>query len=112
MKYLLVLFLFISLSSVGQPIRSGIYTFKYCDIEYNKCLSTCKVVVKGYSITVYATRKLAKSITNTKDEDILEKGTLVKTKQGRWIIKNSKKNILTEEEFHYVDFKKREFWRF
>lgn len=112
MKYLIVPFLLISFSTVGQPIKSGTYIFKYCDIEYNLCLSTCKVVVKGYSITVYATKELAKSITGTKNGDILKKGILVKNQNRKWIIKNPKEKILLEEDIHYIDFKKREFWRF
>jgi hypothetical protein len=112
MKYLFVLFLLISFSTFGQPIKSGTYIFKYCDIEYNKCLSTCKVVIKGYSITVYATEELSESITGIKIGDILEKGTLVKNKKGNWTIKNKEKIKVTEEEFLYIDFKKREVWRF
>lgn len=112
MKYLIVPFLLISFSTVGQPIKSGTYIFKYCDIEYNLCLNTCKVVVKGYSITVYATKELAKSITGTKNGDILKKGILVKNQNRKWIIKNPKEKILLEEDIHYIDFKKREFWRF
>ncbi len=111
MKYLLVLFLLISLNSVGQPIKSGNYIFQYCDIEYDSCLNTCKVVVKGYSITVYATKELAKSITGTKDGDILKKGILTKNKKGEWIIKDSKEKP-AEDDLHYINFKKRQFWRF
>lgn len=76
------------------------------------CLSTCKVVVKGYSITIYATKDLAKSITGTNAGDILEKGALVKTKEGRWTIKSLKENTDIEKEFLFINFKKREFWRF
>ncbi len=112
MKYLLILFLLVSLNSVGQPIKSGTYILKYCDIEYNKCLSNCKVVVKGNSITVYATKDLEKSITGTKDGDILKKGILLKNKKGRWIIKDTKDKSPTEEDIHYIDFNKREFWTF
>ena len=112
MKYLLTSFLFISLSAFGQPIKSGTYIFKYCDIEYNKCLSNCKVVVKGHSVSVYATKELAASITGTKNGDILEKGTLVKNKKGKWIIKNSNTKTQTGEDLLYIDFKKREIWRY
>lgn len=112
MKYLFILFLLVSLNSIGQPIKSGTYIFKYCDIEYNKCLSNCKVVVIGYSITVYATKELAESITGTQKGDILEKGTLIKNKKGKWTIKNPKSNTYTEEDILYIDFKKREVWRF
>lgn len=115
MKYLFILFVFfliISLSTVGQPIKSGTYIFKYCDIEYNMCLSTCKVVVKGYSITIYATNELAKSVTGINKGDILAKGKLAKNKQGMWTIKDPKTKSLPEEEFLYINFKKREFWLF
>lgn len=112
MRYLFILFLLVSLNSIGQPIKSGTYIFKYCDIEYNKCLSTCKVVIKGYYITIYATKELSKSITGITNGDILEKGTLVKNEKGKWTIKNPKSNTLTEEEIVYIDFKKREIWRF
>jgi hypothetical protein len=111
MKWLFALFFFVSLNNFGQPIKSGIYTFKYCDIEYNKCLSTCKVVIKGYVVTIYATKELAKQITGIKTGDILIKGLLTKDKKGKWVIKD--KTIVTspEEEIHYIDFLKKEFWR-
>lgn len=112
MKCLFIYFLLINLTSVGQPIKSGTYIFKYCDIEYNRCLSTCKVVVKGFSITVYATKDLAKSITGTKQGDIIKSGILAKNKKGEWIIKNPKDKIPDKEDIHYINFRKREFWNF
>jgi hypothetical protein len=101
-----------SLSSVGQPIKSGTYIFKYCDIEYNKCLSTCKIVAKGNYITIYATKNLAESITDTKNGDILKKGILLKNNKGEWIIKDPKVKTTDDEDIDYINFKKREFWRF
>lgn len=115
MKYfiaLIVFFLIISFRTFGQPIKSGTYIFKYCDIEYNLCLSTCKVVINGNSIKIYATKELAKSITGTNKGDILAKGKLVKNKQDMWTIKDPNTKSLPEEEFLYINFKKREFWRF
>ncbi|NCU05434.1 MAG: hypothetical protein GXC73_15800 [Chitinophagaceae bacterium] len=112
MKYLFLLFLLVGLHSNSQPIKSGTYIFKYCDIEYNKCLSTCKIVVKGYSITVYATKELAKAITGTSTGDIIKKGILTKNKKGEWIIKDSKEKTPDTEDIHYLNFRKREFWRY
>lgn len=112
MKYILTLSLLISLHSNGQPIKSGTYIFKYCDIEYNMCLSTCKVVVKGYSITVYATKDLAKSVTGTNPGDIIKKGILTKNKKAEWVIRDPKEKTPDIEDIHYLDFRKREFWNF
>lgn len=112
MKYLLILALFISLQCIGQPIKSSTYIFKYCDIEYNMCLSTCKVVIKEYSITVYATKELAKSITGTKTGDIIKKGILTKNKKGEWVIRDPKEKKPDSEDIHYLNFRKREFWNF
>ena len=112
MKYLLILSLLVSLQSIGQPIKSGTYIFKYCDIEYNKCFNTCKVVVKGYLVTVYATKDLAKAITGTNTGDIIKKGILTKNKKGEWIIKDQKEKKPNIEDIHYLNFTKREFWNF
>lgn len=112
MKYLFILFLLISFQSSSQPLKSGTYIFKYCDLEYNRCLSTCKVVIKAYSITVYATTDLAKVITGTKPDDVLKKGKLVKNNNGEWVIKDLKENEQNTEDIYFINFKKREFWNF
>ena len=62
-----------NLISLSQIPKSGTYTFKYCDLEYHTCISTCRVVIKGDSITVYATKELAKNRTFTKEGDTLTK---------------------------------------
>ncbi len=45
--------------SFAQKLHSGTYIFKYCDYEYNKCLSTCKVIIIGNKIKLYALEGLS-----------------------------------------------------
>lgn len=115
-KVFLIYSLCLSLISFSQIPKSGIYIYKYCDAEYNKCLSTCKVVIKGNKITIYATKELSKSITNLKEGDIIDKGFILKHVSGKWIIghnlkdKNAKEIGGCSEGPTIIDFKKKEFW--
>ena len=88
---LLITFSTISLISFSQIPKSGTYTFKYCDLEYHNCISICKVVIKGDSITIYATKELAETRTFTKVGDIIDQGIILKHKSGKWIVGKSKK---------------------
>jgi hypothetical protein len=103
-----------SLISFSQIPKPGAYIYSYCDIEYNMCSATCKVVIKGSHITVYATKELAKTITGTREGDVLSKGLIIKHKSGRWIIGKSEKDKYTEEDeiFTTLDFQKKQYWRF
>lgn len=113
MKYFLLFLLLTGFQSNAQPVKSGTYLFKYCDIEYNKCISNCKVVIKGYHITIYATKELSASVTGFKSADIIEKGILIRNKKGKWTIKSSLNNEANDtENFLFLDFKTREFWCF
>ena len=113
---LLITFITISLISLSQIPKSGTYTFNYCDLEYHSCISTCKVVIKGDSITIYATKELAKNRTFTKDGEIIDHGIILKHKSGKWIIGESKKYVDAEgigvEGPSILDFKKKQYWRF
>lgn len=107
-RILLLTFIFLSLISSSQIPKSGTYIYKYCDIEYNKCLGVCKVVIRKNHITVYATVELAKQL-NCYAGEILNKGIIIKNKSGEWIIKPSK----DEEDSHTkIDFKKKQYWQF
>lgn len=108
MKIVLGFILLFSQGLYAQKLKNGSYLFKYCDLEYNQCISSCRVIIKKNTITVIATQKLSKDITGTKAGDILEKGHLVKNKKGKWTLKQYKNG----EEVFYIDFKKRECWRF
>lgn len=112
MKNLIICFLFFHFSSSAQPLKTGTYNFRYCDLEYNKCISTCKVIIKGNSISIIATKELSKLLTGISTGELLEKGTLVKTKTGKWTIKMTGEKITPEAELLYIDFKRREVWRF
>jgi hypothetical protein len=92
MKYYLFLMVVVLLYNTAdaQKLNSGTYIFKYCDLEYNRCLSTCKVVIKKDGITIYATKELAKAITDTKEGDIIDKGIILRHKTGKWIIGKSR----------------------
>ncbi|MBS1577447.1 MAG: hypothetical protein JST09_19270 [Bacteroidetes bacterium] len=55
-------------------------------MEYNRCIATCKVVIKGGKITIYATKELANTITGIREGGIIDKGLILKHKPGKWII--------------------------
>ena len=114
--YFVIVFLTMSLSSFSQKPKSGTYLYEYCDTEYNMCGSTCKVVIKGDGITIYATKELAKNRTFTKDGDIIDQGIILKHKSGKWIVGESKKDVDSEdiggEGPSIIDFKKKQYWRF
>ncbi|MES1221005.1 MAG: hypothetical protein ABUT20_36230 [Bacteroidota bacterium] len=112
----LIMLLVLHTSGNSQKFQSGNYIFKYCDLEYNSCLSTCKVVINKDRITVYATKELAKAITLTKPGDIIDKGIIIKHRSGKWIVGKSRKDVNAEnigvEGPAIIDFKKREYWAF
>lgn len=118
MKYIfsittcLVFFIFMN----GQHLRSGTYIFKYCDFEYNKCYGSCKVVIKGDSITVYATKELSERRTYTNDGDIIDRGIILKHTSGKWIIGKTRKDRYAKqigvEGPAILDFKKKQYWTF
>ena len=118
MKYIL-LFVVTSLISslcISQRLNTGTYTFNYCDLEYNSCPGTCKVVIKGDSITIYATKELAQRITLTQEGDIIDKGIILKHKSGKWIIGKTRKDVNAKEIGAggpaILDFKKKQYWTF
>ena len=104
------------LSCFGQRLNSGTYIFQYCDIEYNSCVGTCKVVIKKDSIIIYATKALSERITFTKEGDVIESGLILKHKSGKWIIgkslqdKNAKQ--IGAEGPPILDFRKKQYWTF
>ena len=96
---------------LAQIPNSGTYTYMYCDEEYNKCLSTCKIKIKNDSIWVYAPAGL----TGVKEGEVLEKGKLFKHKSGKWIIAASEKDkkckvVGSCEGPAWIDFKKKKFY--
>ncbi len=100
----------------GQKLKTGTYTFKYCDLEYNMCLGTCKVVIKRDSITIYATKELAQKITLIKEGDIIDQGIILKHTSGKWIIGKTRKDVYAKrigvEGPAIIDFKKKQYWTF
>ena len=81
-------------------------------MEYNMCSDSCRVVIQGNHITVYATKGLAKKITNTKEGEILSKGLIIKHKSGQWIIGKTENDKYAEDVFTTLDFKKKQYWQF
>ncbi|MEI9943964.1 MAG: hypothetical protein WDN26_07040 [Chitinophagaceae bacterium] len=118
MKYLLLLLTLILFHtfSIAQKFNSGTYTFNYCDLEYNRCLGTCKVVIEGDSITIYATKELAGRITLIKEGDIIDQGIVLKHKSGKWIVgkiqKDKNAKDIGIEGPAIIDFKKKQYWTF
>jgi hypothetical protein len=113
---LLLIFIFTGLLSFSQIPKSGIYTFRYCDLEYNKCLGSCKVVIKGNHIVLYATKELAENRTFTKEGDIVDQGIILKHKSGKWIIGKTRKDVNAKQIGvdgpPILDFKKKQYWTF
>ena len=114
---LIIAFFIIGITSFSQVPKSGIYIFKYCDLEYeNSCYSTCKVVIKKDSIIIYATKELAEHRTFTEEEDVIDRGILLKHTSGKWIIGKSKKDIHSKkigvEGPAIIDFKEKKYWTF
>jgi hypothetical protein len=111
---LAAILLYASVSS--QKLKTGTYTFRFCDLEYNSCVGDCKVVIRGDSITVYATKKLAATRTFTKEGDVIDRGIIIKHKTGKWIIGKTKKDVNAEnlgvEGPNIIDFTKKQFWTF
>lgn len=115
-RLLILIMSLLHLSSTAQKPGSGTYTFKYCDLEYNMCIGPCKVVIKGDSITIYASKELAIKITHTKEGDLLDLGLILKHKTGKWIVGKSSKDAESNEIGYdgpaILDFKKKQYWSF
>ena len=111
-----IIFIAIANIALSQFPKSGTYIYKFCDSEYNSCISTCKVVIKKDSIILYATKELAKNRTFTKEGDIIDQGIILKHTSGKWIVGNSKKDIdangIGVEGPSIIDFNKKQYWRF
>lgn len=114
--FLVIVLLNLGLNLFSQKPMSGTYTYKYCDNEYNRCISTCKVIINGDSIRIYATKELSERITLTKENDLIDEGIIVKHKSGKWIIGKSKNDKDAEgiggEGPSIIDFTKKEYWTF
>lgn len=100
----------------SQKLPTGVYIFNYCDLEYNKCISKCKVIIRNDSIAVYATKELARAITFTKEGDLIDRGIILQHKSGKWIIgqtlqdKNAKEIGAAGPPI--LDFRKKQYWTF
>jgi hypothetical protein len=87
------------------------------DLEYeNGCYSTCKIVIKGAHITVYATKDLSQRRTFTEAGDIIDQGTILKHKSGKWIIGKTQKDKYAKqigvEGPAILNFRKKQYWTF
>jgi hypothetical protein len=114
--FFVIVFLNLCLSSFSQKPKSGTYTYKYCDTEYRNCISTCRIIIKGDSIKIYATKALSERITLTKENELIEEGIIMKHKSGKWIIGKSKSDEDAEgiggEGPSIIDFTNKEYWTF
>jgi hypothetical protein len=110
--FLVLIQSFLEVSSIAQVPKNGTYIYNYCDIEYNKCLSKCKVKIKDNKIWVYAPPNLS----GIKEGELFESGTLYKHASGKWTILSAKdklsKKSADAELFIWIDFKKKQFWAF
>ena len=109
-KFIIFTFLNLIISiSFAQKLPSGTYIFKYCDYEYNKCLSTCRVVIIGNKIKLYEVDK-----SSMKKGSLLDNGFIKKNKSGKWVIekyfKTKTEKILYDESAPEINFKRKEIW--
>lgn len=108
---LLFISLFITNFSFAQIPKSGTYIYSFCDIEYKTCVSKCKVVIKGKKIWIYA----PSGLTGIKEGALFDSGMLVKHDSNKWIVSNRENNEESKnlgQPSSWVDFKKKQFWRF
>ncbi len=100
----------------AQKPESGTYTFEFCDLEYHMCMGPCKVVIKGDSITIYASKELEQKLTFIKEGDIMEQGLILKHKTGVWIIAKTIKDAETDQIGFdgpaRLDLRKKQCWRY
>ena len=95
----------------AQKPKSGTYVYKLCFNEWNKCMTTCKVIIKGDSIRVYAEKNLS-----VPKGEIIDQGIILKHKSGNWIIghnlkdKNAKEIGGCSEGPLIIDFKMKQVW--
>ncbi len=112
--FILMVILFPPFVNVNAQIpKSGIYIYKYCDEEYNKCLGNCKIKIKSNKIWIYAPANLS----GIKEGTLFESGTIYKHANGKWIIIHSEKDknaktIGGTEGPVWIDFKRKQFWAF
>lgn len=113
--FLFLMFSSVSLVSISQIPRSGSYIYRYCDMEYNKCLGTCKIVIKKDHVTVYATKELAGDNIGFKESDVIAKGIIAKGQSGKWVIVKNKQQATQKNHFEEplptLDFKNKQYWQ-
>ncbi len=100
-----ILFFLLSVSSFAQKPQSGVYKFKYFDLEYNKFHGTCKVIIRKDSIKVFAVEDC-----HRKAGELISEGTL-KKKNNRWIIVPFK-HLEDEGMDEYIDVNKKIFYTY
>ena len=114
-QFLLIPILLLALQIKGQVPKSGTYTYSIAFAEWNGKSNgaTCKVVIKGDSITVY--NNGTGNLTGKKGE-ILDHGIIMKHKKtGKYIIAHDKSDAETPEANGcegptVIDFNKKQFW--
>ncbi|MBK8522012.1 MAG: hypothetical protein WAT20_06480 [Ferruginibacter sp.] len=111
--FFIILAVFFCSVANAQIPKSGTYIYSYCDIEYNKCLSKCKIKIKGNKIWIYAPPNLS----GIKEGELFESGILSKHQSGKWTIIKPQKNKFAKPSnandiFVWIDFSKKQFWAF
>lgn len=74
-----------SICSIAQKPKDGIYTYRIVFVEWQgkSTGATCTVIIKGDSVTVL--HNGSKSVTGKKG-DVIDKGVIIKHRSGKWII--------------------------
>ena len=112
--FILILLVSSSAFAGGKPYKDGTYTYKLRMDEHNTCPGTVKVVIKGSKIDLIHDGSM--DLSQTKKDDVIESGIIVKHKSGVWIIGKEKKDKDLKEvggctETSTIDFKKKEYHR-
>jgi hypothetical protein len=112
MRILLTLSLFVvAIQLQAQIPKSGTYTYNWCDEEYDRCMSKCKIKFKGNKVWIYAPPNLS----GTKEGELVWQGIILKHTSGKWFLKQSKIKFNSKviggcEGPPWFDFKRKRFW--
>ncbi len=97
-KLILLLFAvsFLHMFCFGQKLKQGSIRSGIAILKIIIVLGP-KVVIKGDSIAIYTTKKLAENRTFTKEGDVIDRGIILKHKFGKWIISKKQKDIYSKQ---------------
>lgn len=109
-KSILFLFfcVFALIASAQKPVN-GIYLLRFFDLEYRKFHGTCKAIVIGDSVAVYAVEDC-----HRKKNQLINAGLIKLESDGKWLIfhRKNKGDSDYEEMPDRISFKKKIFYTY